>query len=259
VSEEEKEQLERLLNSVREVLGDNVVGVYLFGSAVHGGLKPFSDVDVMVVATQPMSTTHKRRLISTLLEISRKPRHLELTIVVESDIRPWRYPPRLEFQYGDWWREEFERGEYEPWEELNPDLASLIRMVLNADTPLQGPPPGEIFDSVPPADYIAALVHGIEALLQDLESDARNVVLTLARIWSGVATDQMRSKDTAADWALSRLPEQHRGVLAEARSIYLGNQQQQSNDFVPRARAYSEHVVAEIHKQVGPDSAGMSW
>src|SRR5918995_1950502 len=101
---EEQEQLERLLTVVRKLLGDNVVGIYLFGSAVHGGLKPLSDVDVMVVATQPMSVTHKQRLVSRLLEISRKPRRLELTIVVQSDIRPWRYPPRMDFQYGDWWR-----------------------------------------------------------------------------------------------------------------------------------------------------------
>ena len=246
---EEQEQLERLLTVVRKLLGDNVVGIYLFGSAVHGGLKPLSDVDVMVVATQPMSVTHKQRLVSRLLEISRKPRRLELTIVVQSDIRPWRYPPRMDFQYGDWWREEFERGELEPWEEVNPDLASIIKMVLNADTPLQGPAPSEIFDPVPRSDYIAALVHGIDGLVQDLESDTRNVVLTLARVWSGVATDEMRSKDAAADWALSRLPEKHRGVLAEARSIYLGDQQQESNDFVPRARAFAEHVVAQIHTQ----------
>jgi streptomycin 3"-adenylyltransferase len=61
-----------------------------------------------------MSVAHKQRLVSRLLKISRKPRRLELTIVVQSDIRPWRYPPRMDFQYGDWWREEFERGELDP-------------------------------------------------------------------------------------------------------------------------------------------------
>jgi Domain of unknown function (DUF4111) len=159
----------------------------------------------------------------------------------------------MDFQYGDWWRREFERGELEPWEEINPDLASLIRMVLIAHTPLQGPAPTEIFDPIPRPDYIAALIHGIDGLLQDLESDTRNVVLTLARIWSGIVTDEVRSKDAAADWALSRLPEQHRDVLAEARSIYLDDQGQESND-LPRARAYADHVVAEIHKQARPDA-----
>lgn len=242
-------QLEFLLNIVRDVIGDDVVGAYLFGSAVDGGLKPLSDLDVMVVSARPTSGAQKQRLISRLLEISGNPRHIELTIVVDSDIRPWRYPPRMDFQYGDWWREQFERGELDPWDEINPDLVSLIKMVLAADAPLQGPAPAEIFDPVPRQDYLAALVHGINGLLQDVETDTRNVVLTLARIWNGITTGEMLSKQTAAEWALPRLPQQHRGVLAEARAIYLGDQEQESKDFRSGARAYAEHVVDAILKQ----------
>ena len=244
---------------MREVLQGDLVGAYLFGSAVGGGLKPHSDLDVMVVASRAMPAAHKRRLISGLLELSGRPRHLEMTVVVHSDIRPWRYPPRMDLQYGDWWRDEFERGELEPWEEINPDLASLVRMVLVAGVPLQGPPPREVFDPVPRADYVAALVHGIDGLLRDLPSDTRNVVLTLARTWSGVATDRMRSKEAAADWALPRLPERHRGVLAEARSVYLGDRHQEPSDFAVRARAYAEHVVEQIREDVPSPRAVERW
>ncbi|TVP42846.1 MAG: aminoglycoside nucleotidyltransferase ANT(9), partial [Halomonas sp.] len=33
---------------VENLLGDSIVGIYLFGSAVAGGLKPNSDVDILV-------------------------------------------------------------------------------------------------------------------------------------------------------------------------------------------------------------------
>jgi predicted nucleotidyltransferase len=240
-------QIELLLSLVRDVLRKDFVAAYLFGSAVLGGLRPDSDLDVMIVSARPLTHPEKQRLASQLLQISARPRHLELTIVVAADIRPWRYPPRMDFQYGDWWRHEFERGEVEPWASAtNPDLASLIRMVLLADTPLHGPSPGEIFEPVPRRDYVAALVQGIDELIHDIESDTRNVVLTLARIWSGVVTDQVRSKDAAADWALPRLPHRHRGVLAEARAMYLGDGEGEPEDFGSRARAYAEHLVAEI-------------
>jgi hypothetical protein len=49
--------------------------------------------------------------------------------------------------------------------------------------------------------------------------NTRNVVLTLPRIWSAVATDNVLSKDSAAAWALPRLPEEHRPVLERARAI----------------------------------------
>jgi streptomycin 3"-adenylyltransferase len=240
-------QLDEAVAALRELLGDDLVAVYLFGSAVLGGLRPRSDLDVMAVAARGTTRDEKRALVDRLLTASMRPRPLEVTIVVQSEIRPWRYPPRMDLQYGDWWRAEFERGDVEPWPSAtNPDLASLIRMVLAADTPLLGPPPAAVFDPVPRDDFVAALVHGVEGLRQDLEWDTRNVVLTLARIWNGIQTDQLVSKDAAAGWALARLPEQLRPVLATARDAYLGLVEDRWDDRRPEVRAYVDHVTAII-------------
>ena len=45
----DQQQLARVVALVRDVLGPNAVGAYLFGSAVLGGLKPRSDLDVLAV------------------------------------------------------------------------------------------------------------------------------------------------------------------------------------------------------------------
>ena len=59
--------------------------------------------------------------------------------MVTSDVRPWRYPPRMDFQYGDWMRAEFEAGDLEPWPSaVNPDLALLVTMVLQSDAVVFG-------------------------------------------------------------------------------------------------------------------------
>lgn len=164
------EQVQQVLDIVNSVLGEQVRGAYLFGSAVVGGLKPRSDLDVMVVSARRITEDERGGpLIRKLLDVSGKPRYVEVTIVVEGEIKPWRYPPRMDFQYGDWWRHKFESGDLQPWEEINPDLAMLVKMVLIADNPLQGPPPAEIFDPVPKQDLVAATFAGIEPLLQDLE------------------------------------------------------------------------------------------
>ncbi|MDP9068000.1 MAG: aminoglycoside adenylyltransferase family protein [Actinomycetota bacterium] len=245
---EERVQLDGVMRALHDVLGEALVGAYLFGSAVSGGLKPRSDLDLMVVAQRCTRKDEREALIHQLLDLSGKPRHLEVTILVEEEIKPWRYPPRMDFQYGDWWRDEFETGDLEPWQEVNPDLASLIKMVLVADASLEGPPPGEVFDPVPQQDLVAATVDAIDPLLQDIDDDAHNVVLTLARMWSSISTGEIHSKDAAADWALPRLPAQHRRVLIEARAIYVGEAKEEFKDFVPRARPYAEHVVAEIQE-----------
>jgi predicted nucleotidyltransferase len=240
------------------VLGPDVIGAYLHGSAALGGLRPRSDLDVLVLSRRRTAREEKRRLVDRLLAISgstalRPPRPVELTIVVESEIHPWRFPPRFDFQYGEWLRPEFENGNVEPWPTTdNPDLASLITMVLLANRPLLGPPPADVFDPVPRDDYVRSIVSGILGLLDDLDSDTRNVLLTLARIWSTLATDVIRSKDAAADWALARLPEEHRPVLARARAVYLGDEQEAWEDVKTRVRPHADYVVGEIERLLAP-------
>ena len=249
----DRRQLDRLVALVRDVLGDTLVGAYLFGSAALGGLRPESDLDVLAVVSRPTADGERRRLVQRLLGISGRPtaqgrwRRLELTLVVESDVRPWRYPPRLDFQYGDWLRRDFEAGDLEPWpSRTNPDLAVLLTMVLRADAPLAGPPPGAVLDPVPRSDLARAMTDGLEPLLADLDDDTRNVVLTLARIWCTLATGEIRAKDAAADWALERLPDEHRPVLARARAAYLGAEDDRWDDLRSRLRPHAEHVVDEI-------------
>ena len=253
--DEDQQQLDRVLSLVRELLGPHAVGAYLFGSAVLGGLQPESDLDVLVVSKRQTTREEKQHLVDRLLTISgrRTPqgrwRRVELTIVVESEIKPWRFPPSFDFQYGDWLRSEFESGNLAPWPTTtNPDLASLITMVLLGNTPVLGPPPAEIFDPVPHDDLVRAMVGDIDTLLGDLDGDTRNVVLTLARVWSTVATGVIRSKDAAADWALDRLPEEHQAVLARARAIYLVDAEDRWDDIQPHVRPHANHVVAEIKR-----------
>lgn len=256
MQEQDHEQLDRVLALVHDVLGRDAVGVYLHGSAVLGGLKPRSDLDVLVISKRRTTREEKHRLVERLLGISGGgARHVELTIVVESEVRPWRYPPSFDFQYGDWWRHEFESGDVEPWPTtVSSDLASLLTMVLLANRPLHGPPPAEILDPVPREDHISAMVSGIDELVGDLDEDTRNVVLTLARIWSTVATGEIRSKDAAADWALARLPQERRPVLSRARAIYLGEDEERWDDLRPRLRPHADYVIGEIERLVADNA-----
>jgi predicted nucleotidyltransferase len=246
-------QTDDIVRVVCDVLGPDAIGAYLHGSSVFGGLRSRSDVDVLVVARHRTTSEERRQLVDRLLAVSgvgarsRTTRPVELTIVVQSDVRPWRYPPRSEFQYGEWLRDELERGAT-PSPTTSPDLAPLITMVLLGDRPLFGPRPAEVLDPVPREDLVRAVIAGVPKLLGDLDWDTRNVVLTLARIWTTVATGRITSKDAAADWALARLPDEHRAVLARARAIYLGDEEERWEDLLPRLRVHVDHVVAEIER-----------
>lgn len=246
-------QTEKIIRLVNGVLGHDVIGSYLHGSAVLGGLKPASDIDVLVASARPMGDQQRRALVAGLLNISgvnARARPVELTVVVQSEVRPWRYPPTVDFLYGEWLRDRFEAGAV-PQPAPMPDLALLISMVLAGDHPLTGPPPARVLDPVARADLARAAVAGIPGLLDDLPADTRNVILTLARIWTTLATGEIRAKDAAADWALAQLPPRHRPVLEHARQLYLSTRyadESWPDELKAQAPAHAAEVLAKIER-----------
>jgi predicted nucleotidyltransferase len=250
------EQVDRVVALVRDVLGPDLVGAYLHGSSVLGGPGAHSDIDVLVVSRRPTTRDQKRRLVEAMLELSIHPgrpeagRPLELTIAVHSDLRPWRFPPRRDFQYGDWWRTEFEAGELEPWQSQDdPDLAILITIALRGDAPLAGPPPADVFDPVPAADLERAMLHSIDDFFAKFDTDTSNTLLVLARVWTTLATGEIRRKDAAAERALARLAEEHRPPLAKARGRFLGEDDDVwGGEALGQARSCADAMVVEIER-----------
>jgi streptomycin 3"-adenylyltransferase len=101
---------------------------------------------------------------------------------------------------------------------------------------------------VPHPDLVRATLDAIPDLVADLEGDTRNVLLTLARMWTTTATGAVRSKDHAARWAAERLGGQDRRLLDHGRKLYFdggwGNWATKTAD----ARRLADRMREEIHK-----------
>ncbi len=236
-----------------EVIGTDLIGVYLHGSSVLGGLRPASDMDLLALTRRSVKDEERRALVAGILPISGATvgaRPVELTVVVQSEVRPWRYPPVGDFLYGEWLRADYENGVI-PQARPMPDLALELAVALAGNHPLVGPPPATVLDPVPPRDLARASVEGIPGLLEDLPGDTRNVVLTLARIWTTLATGTIRSKDAAADWALANLPPEHRPVLDHARHLYLTStyaDETWSEELEGQVGPHVDEVLAQIRR-----------
>jgi streptomycin 3"-adenylyltransferase len=244
-------QVGEVVRLVDQVLGPDHIGSYPHGSSVLGHLRPASDIDILTVSARSLHAAQRRALVVGLLPLSGSTagmRPVELTVVVQQDVRPWRYPPRCDFLYGEWLRGRYLAGET-PEPEPMPGLALEISVALRGHEPLHGPPVTHVLDPVPPADVVRASVEGIPSLLADLSEDTRNVVLTLARVWVTLATGEILSKDAAASWALQRLPAEHRPVLAHARQLYLETSyvdERWSEELRGRVGPHVTAVLAEI-------------
>lgn len=238
-------QIEATLAVLDAVLGANVVGAYLYGSAVDGGLRPASDLDLLVVVAQPTTRDERRRLAAGLLPISRRGlrppewRPLEVTVVEQADVMPLRVAPRTDFQYGEWLRGALDAGEVDPAEPHNPDLLILLAQVRRNGRPLRGPAPAEVIDEVPADALRPGMLAALDPLLRDLDDDTTNVLLTLARMWRTLTTGDFVPKDAAAAWAAAQLPADTARALEHAADVYRGVAQE----------SWSEHdyrTVAQV-------------
>lgn len=221
------EEAIQALDLIKEILKKDLVGVYLYGSAVTGGLRINSDVDILAVTNRSLSELTRRELSEGLMQISGKPREysgkrpLEVTVINQIDVVPWQFPPKFEFMYGEWLREQFEKGEI-PGATFDPDLALLLAQLERNSINLFGPKAGEVLEPIPWIDIQRAMRDSLPGLITAAKGDERNVILTLARMWFTAVTGQFSSKDMAADWAIPQLSEEHADLLGIARKAYLG-------------------------------------
>ncbi len=212
---------------VRRCLGDALVGIYLHGSAVAGGLRRHSDVDLMAVIDRPMTRAARACLVAALLKISAHPddndgrRPLELIVFSTADLEAPLYPARSEFVYGEWLRRAFEAEEL-PDSAPDPEFTLVLAQARQEALHLVGPDPAGLLPAVPDNDVARAIQDALPALVETLHGDERNVLLTLARMWRTAAMADFVAKDVAAQWAFSRLPAEAAEVLGRARLEYLG-------------------------------------
>ena len=260
VTAEISTQLSKVLSVIERHLEPTLLAVHLYGSAVDGGLKPYSDIDLLVTVTVRLDETTRRALLNDLLEVSTFPgesealRAIEVTVVVHDDIMPWCYPAKRELQFGEWQRNDILAGIFEP-ATIDIDLAILLTKAREHSVALVGPAVEKLFDPVPEQDLFKALNETLKLWNSqpDWAGDERHVVLTLSRIWYSAATGKIAPKDVAADWAMERLPAQHQPVLLEAKQAYLGQEEDRLASRADELEEFVHFVKSEITKVLSND------
>lgn len=220
-------QITAVAGLLRQVLGDGLVGLWLHGSAVAGGLRGQSDLDLLAVVRDGLDTGQRRKLVQGLMRLSARhpaaaggPRCLEVTVFQQADLAA-PCPARGAFVYGEWLRDRFEGGGAAA-PVTDPDLTLVLAQARAVALPLLGPPAAEILPVIQRACIRRAMGALLPGLVAGLEGDVRNVLLTLARMWYTAETGGFAPKDIAASWAVARLGAGDAAVLDYARRGYAG-------------------------------------
>lgn len=202
-----------LLQELRRILGENLVGAYLGGSLALGDFNPaVSDIDALVVTAEPVSGSVLRQLETMHGQIG------------ASD---YQWAPRLELSYFP--AEAIRR--HDPGNRHHPSIGETWAFGINGHDEawvvqrwiirekgitLCGPPPAQLIDPLSAADLRQAVV---TLLREDWSGRLRNPewfrrrnfqaygVLTMCRCHYTIITGAVASKPVAAAWAKEALPD----------------------------------------------------
>jgi streptomycin 3"-adenylyltransferase len=112
-----------------------------------------------------------------------------------------------------------------------------------------GPQADQLLQAVPREDLRRALLDTVAQwnTPEDWAGDEKHIILALARIWYTAVSGGIASKDQAAAWLLERLEAPYRPVLAKARAIYLG---QEEDDLAQRHDAETAAFIAHARATI---------
>ncbi|KYH46204.1 aminoglycoside adenylyltransferase domain-containing protein [Branchiibius sp. NY16-3462-2] len=242
-----------LVELLNELDPDGVLSVSVVGSAAASGLRPQSDLDVLVITRSSWSQGARRAMIDYLLRVSgaratvTPGRPVELTSLALRDVVPWRYPSTCDFLYGEWLRDDYLAG-YVPQPAIDANLPVVVTSARDHALVVRGVPPRQLLDPVPEADLFQSLHDGLPSLQSNFAGDERNVLLTLARMVATLETGRIHPKDVAVEVILGSLDPDDRSTLTLAARGYRG---EATDDWSTRADAAAEtmrRLVARIEE-----------
>jgi streptomycin 3"-adenylyltransferase len=114
------EQVSQACAVTERHLASTLQAIHLYGSALDGGLKPYSDIDLLVTVSARPDEAIRQALLLDLLTVSAPPgedkalRALEVTVIAHNEVVPWRHPAKRELQFGEWLRKDLLAGIFEP-------------------------------------------------------------------------------------------------------------------------------------------------
>lgn len=228
--------LDRIKRETSDILGDNLVGVYVHGSIAFGCFNwANSDIDYVVVAFAPLKLAEKRSLMESVIWINQAapPKGLEMSVILKEYCTHFTHPAPFELHFSNahltWYRNN--PDEYlEKMRGTDPDLAAHVTVINHKGIALIGAPIKDVFSPVDARFYLDSIKLDIEGCREDIMKNPVYVALNLCRALAFVEEELVLSKREGGLWALKRLPEEYHALVESA------------------LRSYASDALMEMHK-----------
>jgi predicted nucleotidyltransferase len=217
------ELLDILLTNVKKILGDQIVGMYLFGSLANGDFDQHSDIDILFVTEQAISN----EAFQELFEIHERISTIDSPWSIQLEVS---YIPRDALRRFDPANDRHPHLDRGPGETLHmqqheADWIVQRYILRERGITVTGPDPKILIAPVAPADLRWAVSEILQNWFRHFLDDPAPLksrgyqsytVLTLCRILYTYEHGEIVSKPAAAAWVKQNLGEEWTGLIDRA-------------------------------------------
>ena len=250
---------DKLLNGFtersKEILKDNLVGIYLHGSAVMGCFNPEqSDIDLIIVTERPLSDAVKRAYMEMVTAYSAMgpKKGIEMSVVLRAACKPFVYPTPFELHFSEGHAAWYKSDPDDYIRRMNgtdKDLAAHFTIINRRGKCLYGASIPEVFAEVPTDDYMDSIWFDVEGAAEEIATYPTYLILNLTRVLAFKEEGLVLSKKEGGEWAIDRLPKEFRPLIENALHAYTENAEVVYDDDL--AVRYAEYMIGRIKRDGG--------
>ncbi|SFU49874.1 aminoglycoside adenylyltransferase domain-containing protein [Butyrivibrio sp. INlla21] len=244
------EILTEFVNHAKDILKENLTGIYLHGSAVMGCYNPKkSDLDLIIVVNNPMTDPEKKEIMDTVVDLNEKgpAKGIEMSIVKKEVCKPFVYPTPFELHFSVMhlgWYKDNPDDYIRKMNGADSDLAAHFTIIKKRGKCLCGEPIDEVFAEVPKADYMDSIKDDIAEAEDDILDNTMYITLNLARVLAYIKEEKVLSKKEGGEWALNVIPKEYHNQIKEAMREYETGENGAYD--AELAKRYAEYMLKEI-------------
>ena len=217
-----------LLVNMKDILKDQFIGMYLFGSLANGGFDQHSDIDVLVVTNNEISND----IFSLLQAVHTRLAKIDSPWATQLEVSYIPKKALRRFDPADKLHPHLDRsdGENLHWMAHESDWIIQRHILRERGIILEGPAPQSLIDPISVTDLQQAVADVLPLWARPILEDPLRiknrgyqsyVVLSLCRMLYTLQCGTIISKRAAADWAQDSLSKQWTPLIARA---WLGRQ-----------------------------------
>lgn len=251
------ELLYDFVDATCKAFGDNLVGIYLHGSAAMGCFNPASsDIDLIVVIKDVLDFDKRRAYIDDMVRLNaRAPKKgLEVSVVRREVCDPFVYPTPFEFHFSPMYLDACVNAPDEYARSVghsDPDLAAHFTVIRERGRVLLGEGIPAVFGEVDGKYYMDSIWTDVSGSESDILSEPVYIVLNLARVLAYTREGLVLSKAEGGKWALDNLPREFMPVVEGALCEYGGKNRMDVD--AAALTEYARYMLGAIRDAAGMD------